>query len=393
MSIQNISTSFPQATAKILGRGSVSQRRKNVQTVEDSEAKMKIPVPVLRPRGPSRPRIVAGLGAIGGALLFAWTIRAAGLGAVLGGVRRLGTGFIVVLLFGGVRQFVRTVAWRSCLESPDRLSLGSAFLAFVAGDSLGNVTPFGVLISEPSKILLTRRHVSPSATIAALTVENLLYSASVVVLLLSGTAVLLLWFTVTPPLRIASLGVLAGTLALTAAGLWVLGTRRRVASRLCALAIRHNIVRRYLEPRFEHVEDVEDQVFSFADRHPNKILAVLGLEVVYHATAVAEIWVALSMITGAPASILTAFALEYVNRSITTVFQFVPMWLGVDEAGTGLVTAALQLGPATGVSLALARKGRNLIWTAAGIGLLVHEGFSVGQFYSFAGVHPVRIRD
>src|SRR5262249_37184231 len=158
-------------------------------------------------------------------------------------------------------------------------------------------------------------------------------SATVVVLLLSGTAALLLWFPVTPPVRIASLAVLAGTLALTAAGLWVLCTRRRVASRLCALAVRHNLVRRYLEPRLERLEDVENQVFGFADQHPDKILAVLGLEVVFHATAVAEIWVVLSMITGAPASILTAFALEYVNRSITTVFQFVPMWLGVDEAG------------------------------------------------------------
>src|SRR5262245_17200926 len=260
---------------------------------------MKIPVHALR-LGPSRLRVVAGLGAIGGALLFAWTIRAAGLGAVLGGVRRLGTGFIVVVLLGGVRQFVRTVAWRSCIELPNRLSLGLAFLAFVAGDSLGNVTPFGLLISEPSKILLTRRHVSAHCAIAALTVENLLYSATVVVLFLSGTVALLLWFPVTPPVRIASLAVLAGTLALTAAGLWVLCTRRRVASRLCALAIRHNLGRRYLEPRFEHVKDVEDQVFGFADQHPDKILAVLGLEVVFHATAVAEIWVALSMITGAP---------------------------------------------------------------------------------------------
>src|SRR5439155_23622335 len=148
---------------------------------------------------------------------------------------------------------------------------------------------------------------------------------------------------------------------------------------LCALAIRHHVARRYLEPRLPHVEAIENQVFGFAERHPDKILAVLGLEIVFHVAAVAEIWVALSLITGAPASILTAFVLEYVNRSITTVFQFVPMWLGVDEAGTALVTSALQLGPAVGVSLALARKGRNVIWTATGLGLLVHQGFSVGS--------------
>src|SRR5690242_7989392 len=153
---------------------------------------MKVSLRALRPRGPSTLRVGAGLGAIGGALLFAWSIRAAGPGAVVDGVRRLGIGFIVVVLLGGVRQCLRTVAWRLCLESPDRLSLRLAFLAFVAGDSLGNVTPFGLLISEPLKIVLTRQYVSPRSSAVALTVENLLYSATVVVLLLSGTAALLL---------------------------------------------------------------------------------------------------------------------------------------------------------------------------------------------------------
>jgi hypothetical protein len=317
------------------------------------------------------------LGAIAGAFLFVWSIRAAGASVVLDDVSRLGAGFIVVLLLGGVRQFIRTVAWRCCLESPDRLPLGSAFLAFVAGDGLGNVTPFGLLISEPSKIVLIRRYVPPSASVAALTVENLLYSATVVVLLLSGTAAMLLSFSVTTPLRFASLSVLAGTVALTIGGLWVLRSRRPLVSSLGRAAVRHNIARGYLEPRVSQVEEVERRVFDFASRYPDKVMFVLGLEIVFHAAAVAEIWLVLSMIAGTPASILTAFVLEYINRSITTVFQFVPLWIGVDEAGTGLVATALYLGSATGVSLALARKGRNLVWTAVGMGLLAQQGVSV----------------
>ena len=53
------------------------------------------------------------------------------------------------------------------------------------------------------------------------------------------------------------------------------------------------------------------------------------------------------------------------------------MWLGVDEAGTSLATNVLGLGPAAGVSLALARKARVAVWTVIGIALLLHRGLSV----------------
>jgi Lysylphosphatidylglycerol synthase TM region len=326
---------------------------------------------------PYKLRVGSIVGLAGGVLLFVWAVRAAGPGAVFDGVRRLGIGFAAVVILGGVRLFLRMLAWRLCLDSPGRLPLGKGFLAFIAGDSLGNVTPFGLLISEPSKVILTRRLVPPSISAAALTIENLFYTATVVVLLLSGTAALLFTFRVGGPIRIASETLLAGTVAFATIGLWIVVTRRRFVSGLCGLAIRHRIGRGYLAPRLGHIQQVEDQVFSFADRHPDKVLPVLGLEILFHGSAVAEIWLVLSFIAGAPASMLTAFVLEYVNRSLTSVFQFVPLWLGVDEAGTGLVTTALQLGPATGVSLALARKGRNLVWTATGLVLLLRQGLSV----------------
>jgi len=55
----------------------------------------------------------------------------------------------------------------------------------------------------------------------------------------------------------------------------------------------------------------------------------------------------------------------------------VPLRLGVDEAGTALVTRALGLGTATGVTLALVRKARVLVWVVCGLLLLVRRGLSV----------------
>src|ERR671933_255837 len=99
-------------------------------------------------------RMAAALAAIGGAALFAWSLRRAGTAAVFDGVRRVGAGFIVIVLLGGVRGCIRAIAWRLCLDRPQQLPLGLMFSAYLAGDAIGNITPFGFLISEPSKIVL-----------------------------------------------------------------------------------------------------------------------------------------------------------------------------------------------------------------------------------------------
>ena len=102
-------------------------------------------------------RLAAVAAGVGGALLFLWSIRTAGVAGVRDGVGRVGWWFAAICRLGGVRYLVRAAAWRMCLDDPQRLPLGVAFGAAVMGDALGNVTPFGVLISEPSKVAFVKR--------------------------------------------------------------------------------------------------------------------------------------------------------------------------------------------------------------------------------------------
>jgi len=74
---------------------------------------------------------------------------------------------------------LRAVAWRLCLDDPHRLPLAAAFGASVIGDALGNVTPLGALISEPSKVAFVRRRLGAGTAISAVAIENLFYAASV----------------------------------------------------------------------------------------------------------------------------------------------------------------------------------------------------------------------
>jgi hypothetical protein len=309
-----------------------------------------------------------------GLALLVWLVRQVGLAAIADGARQVGFGFLALVALGGVRFFCRALAWRRCLDDPSRLAVSTAFAATLAGDALGNVTPLSVLVSEPAKAAFVRSAVPLGPALSALAVENFLYSLSAAGVVALGLAALLAGVTLPEPLRTTlglALGLIVGGLA--AAG-WTLGRRLAVAS----AALRFLLGPRAAQTRWlARLESLEAKTFALYARRRSRLPAVWLLEVAFHAAGVAEIYLTLWLLAGRPPSLLAAFALESANRVITIVFKVVPLRLGVDEAGTALVTRALGLGTATGVTLALVRKARVLVWVVCGLLLLVRRGLSV----------------
>ena len=114
------------------------------------------------------------------------------------------------------------------------------------------------------------------------------------------------------------------------------------------------------------------------------MLSVAALESSFHVLAIIEIFFVLSLISGQWATILDAFVFESTNRFIQVVFKFVPLRIGVDEAGTGMFADLLAFGTLAGVTLAIVRKARMLVWMALGIAVLVQRGFLFEQVRSMS---------
>jgi hypothetical protein len=228
---------------------------------------------------------------------------------------------------------------------------------------------------------MLRQQLAMPASVASLTVENLCYTATVVVMLLTGTATLLMSFVLPRPFEIMGMIVLCATsviaVVIAAGATWIVATRRRVVSGTIEWLARRGLAPRVLSEKLPQIRQTGDRIFGFVARHPRSVIPVFLLEASYHVAAVVEIWFALGLITGAFPHVLTAFVLEAVNRTITIVFQFVPIWLGVDEAGTMVVATAVGLGSAAGMSLALVRKTREVIWTVIGLILMTYCGLSI----------------
>ncbi len=318
--------------------------------------------------------------AVLGLLLFAYFVRKAGVPQITAGIQRLGFGFLLILAISSVRQIARSLAWTRCFESPHSLRFRDAFTARIMGDALGNIVPLAsVAVSEPSKAAFVTDRVPLMASLAALALENIFYSLSVVLLIFSGTAALLLSFSLPKPLRYASVGALVITLVIAPLGYFIIRRRWKVLSGLMAFLSGRGIAQAWLiEKGIPRARILEDLIYGFYDRHSNRLISIFLLEVCFHVAGVAEIYVTLSFISDVVApTLLTAFILESVNRIINVAFKFMPFRLGVDEAGTGMLAKALGFTPAIGATLAIVRKARDLCWTAVGVALIVRRGLSL----------------
>jgi uncharacterized membrane protein YbhN (UPF0104 family) len=291
-----------------------------------------------------------------------------GVDDVRRGLAGLGLWFFAVAALGGVRFAARARSWMACAEAGgERLRFRDAFAAVLSADALGNLTPLGLLASEPAKVLLVRGRISTVTGVASVAADNALYTLSVILVIALGTVIFLRQASVPDPLRSAAEVILV----VAAAGLLavLVAARRRpaVLSRLAALAAR-------LGPQAhlpaERLAEIEERFYGLLS-WPGRLLArVAGWQALFHLMALLEVYLVLRLLPGAErATLLDAFLLESAGRLIVVAFKFVPYRLGVDEAGSALVAQALGFDPSVGVTLALVRKLRILAWNAVGVAL------------------------
>ena len=310
-----------------------------------------------------------------GLSLFAYFVKKAGIGQIADGIQRLGAGFLIILAISAVRQVVRSLAWLLCVEDPYRLRFWDAFRARVMGDAIGTLLPFtSFIISEPAKPALIRDRLPLMAGMSAIAIENIFYSLSVAVSISCGMIALLLSFSLPKGMQVGSLIVLAVILAVVALGTLLIRKQVRFISGTAGFLHRRGLNEKWVDKG----RAMEVRIYGFYRRHQARFIPILLLESCFHLAGVCEIFVTLSFISQDQApTFLTAFILESVNRVITMAFKFVPLRMGVDEAGTGKVSKVLLFTEVTGVTLAIVRKARDIFWAAVGMALLLQRGLSL----------------
>ena len=267
-------------------------------------------------------RWYVGLMTAAAVMLCAWSIRSTGLNQLADQLTRVGSLLPLVLTFAGVRFLCQAVGWRLAIAEVERPSISDAFHAVVAGEGAGYFA-FGPVSREPVKAALISHRTSQRVALAAAVSERFTYTVAAAVLTIAGLAILALR---------------AG------AGPWVVAAAVSAATAVVGIASKRNADVRLIA------------ALAAAQELINLVEAYLVLA-----------WL------GASPTMATVIAFEGGSRALNAAGQFIPGKLGVSEAASTMLAAGLNLGSAQGLTLALARRVRSVVWGAAGLALLTYR--------------------
>lgn len=295
--------------------------------------------------------------ALAGAVLFTYAIRNVGWANVLSGINRVGWGLVPILALAGLRFLLRAAAWRLCMPPHAQFTLGQAFAAFLSGDAVGNVTPLGLLASEPTKLFLIRHRLATREAASSLAVDFVIYSMSAVTMIAVGATVLL----VTVPLSLGLREILIGVLL--ALGLAIAGAFRVLGGTWKA-------ERGERPPWRARLASLRDSVLAFSAGHPTRLWRIFGLDLLFQAVAVTEVFLTLRWLLPEPPTVAEAIMFSALDRAIIISFKFIPFRLGIDEMFSGGMATLLGWPNLTGVTLALIKKVRSIAWVGVGLILI-----------------------
>ena len=90
-----------------------------------------------------------------------------------------------------------------------------------------------------------------------------------------------------------------------------------------------------------------------------------------------------------PIHLVTVLAIEGITRALKMVSGWVPARLGVDEGGAMSAFMATGLSPVFGLTLALTRRMRDLLWALIGLVWLVWKTPGVTGNQKLSEMHAV----
>lgn len=293
-----------------------------------------------------------------GIAVFAVVVEKVGPAEIATELRHVWLGLGLVLVMSSARLILQTYSWATALKAKGNSPSARRLIGIrLASQSLGYLSTFGPLLSEPLKIRL----VGASADSAASTLAD------------TG----LYWFT----------SALFGVIGCVSAAL--LAGRNRYAAAwfaLPALAFLAGVallarqqvllapVGRILGGRspgwLRKGEQIETRIRLFRLEHPHAVHQMFWFDAICQILMAGEVAVVLWAL-GQPVQILTVFAIEACTRAVKAAAGWVPARIGADESGAIAAFAAFGLSPASGFALAITRRTRDLLWCVGGLSWLL----------------------
>jgi len=263
--------------------------------------------------------------------LFGWTIVSVGARQLGAQLQHLASVLPLIAILAGLRFSCQAAGWRLAMPAGGRPTWSEVFGAVIAGEAAGYLA-WGPVSREPMKAFLVAHRLPQRAALRAAMIERFVYSLAAGALIVAAIGIaavrhhFLGWF-------------LIGSIVSMSGALGIVRWRPHRADR------------------------------GYAPLPWRTVVALGAMGIAQELSNLIEAYVVLAWLGSAP-TVSAVVALEGLSRLMNSAGQFIPGKLGVTEAATTALAEGLRLGGTNGLSLALARRIRSLLWGAIGIALV-----------------------
>jgi uncharacterized protein (TIRG00374 family) len=312
--------------------------------------------------------LLGGVVTLGGLVVHIGPERIYGAGMSLGAV-----GLVMMLVPSTVMYALDNLGWQFTLgRHKAAVPFSRLFIIRMAGELVNATTPTAYVGGEPLKASLLKSFSVPMADgLASVIVAKTTMTIAQIIYILLGIG-LGVWILV--PSRSAQADHVLGMAAAVSLGLLLFATamfmviqRRGLFAFVFRVMARCGIQITALEARREKLLAIDYSLVGFYIR--NRLSFLFSISAFFGGWLVEalEVYVIL-LYLGEPIDLVTALSIDAIATFIKGGTFFVPGSIGAQEAGTLLLMAGYGYSDVTGMTFALLRRVRELIWI--GIGLL-----------------------
>ncbi len=306
-----------------------------------------------------------------GLLTLGFIVWHIGPGNIYDAAAQLGpVALLIMLIPSAIMYVVEAYGWKVTLgPSAKRIPFWRVLMIRTAGEAVNMTTPAGYVGGEPLKAHLLRKyHVPMEEAFTSVIIAKTTMTIAEVFFILLGIA-LGVWlldsnesFGQTLPAALLSVGLLA----FVSAGL-VFVQRQGLFTWLLEFLPKIGLKIAYLEARGERLRSVDREIWEFYRHKRPAFCASTGLFFLGWIAEALEVYVIIWYL-GGPAMALSALSIGALSVFIKSSTFFIPGSLGAQDGGNLLLLNAFGYSDVTGITFALLRRFRELVWI--GIGLL-----------------------
>ena len=317
---------------------------------------------------------------VGGLLTLGLIVWHIGPGNIYDAAAQLGPAALLVMLIpSAIMYAIEAYGWKLTLgTSAKEIPFWRVLAIRTAGEAVNMTTPAGYVGGEPLKAdLLRKHHVPMEEAFTSVIIAKTTMTIAEVLFILLGIA---LWVWLlggsessgqTLPAALLSVGLLAfvtaGLVFVQRQGLftWLLDFLRRIGLKIA-----------YLEAREERLKSLDRAVWEFYRHKRPAFCASTGLFFLGWIAEALEVYVIIWYL-GGPAMALSAISIGALSVFIKSSTFFIPGSLGAQDGGNLLLLNAFGYSDVTGITFALLRRFRELVWIGIGLLCLAMTGENV----------------